>query len=125
MDSEAGINFKKNKKRAIIAESWCVRTGKDGGVKLTFFQSMIDGSGEEVVDGEKRKEFYHDTYYKKIGIESEIIAFHIESKTNIIYVYCENEHYYKLLTQNQHKIRQEDKKKVIDNLRRKSTEHFE
>jgi hypothetical protein len=97
---------------ANVAHQWCIRPGTGSGLKLTCFDATThDTVGKLVFSGA-----YGGTME---GIETQIEYWHVDDKSGILYLRCDNGKIYRILTQNVHEKRIDTKEGVIRRLTKK------
>src|SRR3989338_7334128 len=116
MDSSANLKYHMIEERREIftdnslrrcnaAQSWCVRIGAGGGLKLTqCYATFHDTEGKLVF--EKRAGAAQTTTMQ--GVELQILRWY--KHDDLIYVYCEDHHIYRLLINKSHQKRRKMQK---------------
>lgn len=97
---------------ATPAHQWCIRPGAGASLKLTCFDATThDTVGKLVFAGA------HGGTME--GVETQIDFWHVDNKTGILYVRCDNGKIYRILSQNVHEKRIDSKEGVVRRLRKK------
>ncbi len=115
-----GIDTMKNS--VVVPHSWVVRSGLNGGVKLTFHKTAI--GRKQSVDtaltnsSERAKSFTSEHGISMIGDEVQIVSYYIGEKDKLIYAVGVDGVHYRLLSQNMHGVRQNDKTSLVRLLER-------
>lgn len=101
----------------VVPRSWVVRPGAAGGVKLTFHKTAVgrrQPTSQVLSAGSDRaKVFTTEGEVTMIGEEVQIVSYYIGEKDKLTYAVGADGVHYRLLSQNMHGVRQNDKTSLI------------